>query len=398
MVFLWFLVGSFWLFGQNVDPVKLNKEISDLNNQFKYDSSILKLEDIISRKSSSSLDKYYAYLQKAVTYKRLFNYPEVHENLNYALREGQKTKEKKAVEARILTEKMFIEFDLIKYDEARVLYNQINPDDFHLLDGTTKAFYLNVASKFSAIDGDLEEAKNKLYEGIEILKKENPQHLAGVYCKFINLAEINQEEEMAVSAFKTGMHYADKYNMDIYKMRLLYDFSNFYLTIGDYKNAYIYLQQANDKFGKYNAPFENGKLNLLEKELINKRRDLELRNEQNLKLFLIVLSTILLALIVVLFLLFKSNKQKRVLTERENDRMRHDLEIISQELNDKNESKLDVGKYEFTSRQLEIIELVKQGKTNKEIGTELFISENTVKYHLKIIYNLVGIDNRLDLK
>lgn len=35
--------------------------------------------------------------------------------------------------------------------------------------------------------------------------------------------------------------------------------------------------------------------------------------------------------------------------------------------------------YNLTDRQLEIIKLVKEGKTNKEIGTALFISENTDK-------------------
>ena len=37
------------------------------------------------------------------------------------------------------------------------------------------------------------------------------------------------------------------------------------------------------------------------------------------------------------------------------------------------------------------------GKTNKEIGVELFISENTVKYHLKIIYEALNITNRSKL-
>ena len=45
----------------------------ELNNQAKYDESIVTLEEIIADNSSTSLDKYYAYLNKALTYKRLFN-------------------------------------------------------------------------------------------------------------------------------------------------------------------------------------------------------------------------------------------------------------------------------------------------------------------------------------
>ena len=63
----------------------------ELNNQAKYDESIVTLEEIIADNSSTSLDKYYAYLNKALTYKRLFNYPEVLTNLDLALKEGVKT-------------------------------------------------------------------------------------------------------------------------------------------------------------------------------------------------------------------------------------------------------------------------------------------------------------------
>ena len=55
---------------------------------------------------------------------------------------------------------------------------------------------------------------------------------------------------------------------------------------------------------------------------------------------------------------------------------------------------LNLEKYNLKPRHLEIIKLIRQGKTNKEIGSELFISENTVKYHLKIIYEILDIDHR----
>ena len=397
---IFFLIFGFpiYILGQSIDPIQLNKDISELNNQYKYDSSIVKLEKIIAEKSSSPLDKYHAYLQKAYTYKRLFNYPEVSNNLENALKEGIKSDQKKAVETRILIEKMFIQFDLLKFEEARTLFQQIDPKDLVLIDGTTRAFYLNVKASFHSFDKEYKEAEIALNQGIEILKKEDPQHLAAIYCKIINLAENTLDEEMAKSAFEQGMQYVEKYPIEIYKIRLLYDMSHFYLVKEDFKNAYYYQFKGSEVSGKYNAPYESGKLNLLEKELIHKKRDLELRNEQNIKLFLVVISIILLVLILVLFLLFKSHKQKRILIEIDNNRMRNELEKISQDLNEKDNLQSDFKSLNLSKRQLEIIELVKQGKTNKEIGTELFISENTVKYHLKVIYNLLGIDNRFDLK
>src|SRR5690606_41364955 len=57
----------------------------------------------------------------------------------------------------------------------------------------------------------------------------------------------------------------------------------------------------------------------------------------------------------------------------------------------KDGSKTDLASFNLTERQREIIELVKQGKNNRQIAELLFISENTVKYHLKVIYNILNI-------
>ena len=77
--------------------------------------------------------------------------------------------------------------------------------------------------------------------------------------------------------------------------------------------------------------------------------------------------------------------------------MRNDLANLTKEIQCKDQAKFNLADYDLSERQLEIIRLVEQGKTNKEIGNELFISENTVKYHLKIIYNTLAIDNRNSL-
>lgn len=53
---------------------------------------------------------------------------------------------------------------------------------------------------------------------------------------------------------------------------------------------------------------------------------------------------------------------------------------------------------ELTDRHREIIDRIVKGKTNKEIGEELYISENTVKYHVKAIFKMMGVENRSALK
>ncbi len=50
----------------------------------------------------------------------------------------------------------------------------------------------------------------------------------------------------------------------------------------------------------------------------------------------------------------------------------------------------------MTPREKEILKLLAQGKRNKEIAAELFISEKTVKNHLANIYAKLKVGDRVE--
>jgi DNA-binding NarL/FixJ family response regulator len=50
----------------------------------------------------------------------------------------------------------------------------------------------------------------------------------------------------------------------------------------------------------------------------------------------------------------------------------------------------------LTPREKEILKLLAQGKRNKEIAAELFISEKTVKNHLANIYAKLNVGDRVE--
>jgi DNA-binding CsgD family transcriptional regulator len=57
----------------------------------------------------------------------------------------------------------------------------------------------------------------------------------------------------------------------------------------------------------------------------------------------------------------------------------------------------DDGKREalgITPRELEILELIAQGLSNREIGEKLFVSENTVKTHSSRVFDKLGAKRR----
>ena len=50
----------------------------------------------------------------------------------------------------------------------------------------------------------------------------------------------------------------------------------------------------------------------------------------------------------------------------------------------------------LSEREINVLKLLAQGKSNKEIGSALFISEGTVKSHLKRIFDKLGVISRTE--
>ena len=139
-------------------------------------------------------------------------------------------------------------------------------------------------------------------------------------------------------------------------------------------------------------------MQILENKIEKEKKELELKNERLVRYFLIGMISILVLLLFISGRLYVINKQKRVLVEKENTRIHNEIEQLTQALDEKGNKRLDLTQYNLTDRQKEIISLIQQGKSNKEIASLLFISENTVKYHLKIIYEILDIEHRTEIR
>jgi two-component system NarL family response regulator len=68
------------------------------------------------------------------------------------------------------------------------------------------------------------------------------------------------------------------------------------------------------------------------------------------------------------------------------------LDVANQLL--RHEELLASRKPSLTGREIEVLGLVAQGNTSREIGELLFISENTVKNHIRNILDKLGLHSR----
>jgi len=54
-------------------------------------------------------------------------------------------------------------------------------------------------------------------------------------------------------------------------------------------------------------------------------------------------------------------------------------------------------KYDLTEREKEVLQLISAGMSNADIGKKIFVSTNTIKYHIKNIYLKLDVKNRVEV-
>jgi DNA-binding CsgD family transcriptional regulator/tetratricopeptide (TPR) repeat protein len=130
----------------------------------------------------------------------------------------------------------------------------------------------------------------------------------------------------------------------------------------------------------------------IEKDKIINLQELQLAKEKSQKSHFILLTIFLaIASMGTIYYFFKRRKKENpspVVVHQEI--IRPSLELDFKKINTKLLSPL-------TNRESEIVRLVEEGLTNSEIAERLFVSENTVKTHLKNVFSKTNALNRTDL-
>ena len=126
-------------------------------------------------------------------------------------------------------------------------------------------------------------------------------------------------------------------------------------------------------------------------------KELEIRSEKNKRFNYGIILVLLLGLLVVITVLYKLNTDRKRLLEFENTKMREEIKRLIKPNSEYIEPVTKSGIELLNERQKEVLELLQHGKSNKEIAETLFISVNTVKYHLKAIYEVLDVKHRSNL-
>ena len=398
LLFVSLFLISVYSSAQSKTVQQLEDAITKQNDALKYEASIVLISDFIAEPNRTPYEKYLAYVFKSYTYKRVFNYEQTLQNLNLALQEGLKSDQKDEVVNSIKAEKAFVYFDTHEYEKASKLMKELHDANYKYLLSDAKCWIIMQEGYLLMKDKKYAASEKKLDFALALALKHMPRNAANLYGKKVELYNAMKLYKKRDEALKLGIQSAKQYKIMKYEMYLYEVITNQHKLNSDYKSAFESQQKYDSLNFIYNSTNDNGKIQAAEKQIDERTKALELKNERVVKYFLFGLTVVLALLLFVSGRLYITNKQKRILVENENIRIHQDIAHLTKALDKKGNKQLDITTYNLTDRQKEIIHLIQDEKSNKEIATKLFISENTVKYHLKTIYEILNINGRYDIK
>ena len=264
------------------------------------------------------------------------------------------------------------------------------------------------------------EADSALFfssKALSITKKNKGKALASYLVDHAAALEQQGQHKQALSTAKEA-HSLAKQNHDTHTLSaaafllseiynhlnrqdLAYSFLTEYLILNDSINNKTFMR----KVTRLDIQHEYDKKQRIaqhEIELLNK--DNQIKTGRLHRTWILTTALFLLAAAMsIIGLLTIRNKNHRI--EQMNLEMRNfllDVEDLKLALADKKEwenNKINelLEKYEITDREADVLHMISHGYNNLEIAEKLFISINTVKYHIKNLYLKLDAKNRVEI-
>jgi len=188
-----------------------------------------------------------------------------------------------------------------------------------------------------------------------------------------------------------------------------------YISLKDSINTVAIANKINQQAVMYGTEKKENAIVLLKKDqqiiqVENKQKDLIISKNRAYQWFLTI-GIVLLAIIGLFFILYYRSRKTTAEERAEKLHIQHQRELdylrnsLLQESNPSEDIlELEISQDELnlyllnplSDRELEVLYLIAEGKKNKDIADQLFISINTVKTHILHIYEKLAVKNRTE--
>ncbi|GHB58166.1 helix-turn-helix transcriptional regulator [Persicitalea jodogahamensis] len=393
---------------QNQRFESLEDSVFRLNNRLQFKESQALLLPVLQSDAFDSEEKYRACILLSYTYKRVQDYQSNLLFLAKARDFARQTPAKEKYLAYIMAQEALAHFDIHNYEKSDSLMTVLEKTDFRHIDLENKAKLVMQQGYLRYLDQQYDRAETTYDRAIGWLREASPCDLPMIYVKKMQLYDATRQPGPMLAAFAASRRYADSCGIIKYDIYAHEELLHIYQSHGD--PAAVAISRRLDSLNKvYDQTANVAALHNQKEAMLLAESDQKLRSEQDRRQYL-TLGLVLAGLLALALLAWGllHYRRKRVL-EKEYQQMERELAAyLAQQKNTPpppaqptapaSPSALALPDHDdLSDRQCEVLNLLAAGLSNREIADRLFVSENTVKYHIRNIYQILDIRDRKDL-
>lgn len=395
------LILSIWISGQNINLKTLESEIITNNREGKYKVSQKKLSEILLKDNLTLSEKGNVLFFLACTYRSVGDFPMCIDNLNKSKKVSEQLPEDNHLKMRIEYEYAFAYFDNNDFAKSQLAMDHIEAENYDDAFPEDQSYILLQQGYIFSLDKKFDKAEKKYNEALAIMKDANPCNLPLVYIKLMNLQGKNKNLKKAKEFYNKSMQISDSCNILKYKIMAASEMEKIYKENNMFGEAYLISSKLDSLRRLDNIESTVSEMHITDKFYNEKQQLIKEDSDIGKRTLVIILMFICIALIIIYFYRKTSKiKKDKLKIQLKLEKMKDEIKLVSQA--DLKTKLSNSQKYFFldsdqlTERQKELLLLLAEGFSNKEIAEKLFITESTVKYHLKNIYNTLEIKDRKD--
>lgn len=392
---------------------QLEERVYQYNNEAKYQQSQALLLPLLDSPVYSPDEQFQAAVLLSYTYKRLLDYTTALQWLDKAHQLARQTARPDSNQTQIRAQLALAYFDTHAYAKSDSLMRQMERTQFRYVDQENRAklvhqqgYLLFLAKNYPAAEATYDRA-------VVDLRAASPCDMPMILVKKMQLyAAMNQMPRVEAMLRETS-RYADSCGIVKYKIYAYDELKAIYKKRGDLAGmgrASMIYDSLNEAYAQAQHMAE---LHNQHQQLQGQRQQQQLATRQQWLTYALAGLGTLALLAVGLLLKLRRRRAREQRLEAELDRMRTELQTLLTANVAVNvpepaptNAPANVPEPAFvirpdlsvlSNRQREVLDGIVAGLSNQAIADKLFVSENTVKYHLKNIYVLLDVKDRVDL-
>ena len=385
---------------ENPTLEKLEETVYQLNNKLKYSESQALLLPLLQDRTLSSEYRFKVAILLSYTYKRVFDYQSALKFLNAAKGFAQNSTDRKYLLANILSEQAFVYFDIHKYKMSDSIMRILAESDFRYIASENKSKLLMQQGYLLFLNKQNEKADVVYNQALKLMRISNPCNLPMIYVKKIQLYNGMGRKDLFDEAVRKSEFYADSCGIIKYHLYANQELLNIYEAKNDLESI-VRTQKKLDSLNEIYSIEQNiSDLHNQKETILLQVKDDEINRAQMSEKYLALVlagSSVLIIFLTSSLILFR---RKQRFMEEQFSRIKSELDHYLTSSTTQSSAKEEIDQIDLqilSERQKEVLHCLAQGMSNKDVAEKLCISENTVKYHIKNIYQLLDIKGRKGL-